>query len=57
MEDKNISDIVKSVKEQAEFEDTELFDEDYEESDLRDEIWNDLQDIGMDQAKESELDY
>lgn len=57
MEDKNISDIVKSVKEQAEFEDTELFDDDYEESDLRDDIWNDLQDIGMDQAKESELDY
>lgn len=57
MEDKNISDIVKSVKEQAEFEDTELFDDDYEESDLRDDIWNDLQDIAMDQAKERDLDY
>jgi hypothetical protein len=57
MEDKNISDIVKSVKEQAEFEDTELFDDDYEESDLRDDIWNDLQDIAMDQAKDRDLDY
>lgn len=56
MEDKNISDIVKSVKEQAEFEDTELFDDDYEESDLRDDIWNDLQDIAMDQAKDRDLD-
>lgn len=57
MEDKSIKDIANAIKEQAEFEDTELFDDDYEESDLEDEIWNDLQDIGMDQAKESELDY
>lgn len=57
MGDKNIEDIVKKVKEQAEFEDTDIFDEEYEEDDLRDEIWNDLLDIGMDEAKERDLDY